>query len=158
MGWLFGFKFIASIQTQYINSLLENHISEKTTVNTQIGSSNSIKFVSSENSTETIVSNQIGQKNIFSSQNLVQRAPKTFICNQKGSECRIAITLDDQTRGRVNLDIEGRGGRFTKYMYFFTHVYEATCNKLSLHFILNRAQAYLAQLTALFRGNCRQGC
>lgn len=108
-----------SIQTQYIKSLLKNYISEKTTVNTQIGSSNSIKFVSSENSTETIVSNQIGQRNTFSSQNSVQRAPKTFICNQKGYDCKIAITLDDQTRGRVNLGIEGRGGRFTLYMYFF---------------------------------------
>lgn len=93
-------------------------------MNTQIGSSNSIQFVSSENSTETIVSNQIGQENIFSSQNAVQRAPKTFICNQKGCNCKIAITLNDQTRGRVNLGIEGRGGRFTVYIYFLTQMCE----------------------------------
>lgn len=81
--------------------------SETTTVNTQIGSSN--LFVSSENSTGTIVSNQIGQENIFSSQNAVQRAPTTFICNQEGYDCKIAITLNDQTRGNVNLGIAASG-------------------------------------------------
>lgn len=105
-----------SIQSQYLKSLLEDYISETTTVNTQIGSSN--LFVSSENSTGTIVSNQIGQENIFSSQNAVQRAPTTFICNQEGYDCKIAITLNDQTRGNVNLGIAGSGSRFTVYMYF----------------------------------------
>lgn len=81
----------------------------RATVNNQIGFKNSIQHISSEDSTETIVCNQLGQENRFSSRNTVQRAPKTFVINQQGENCKIAITLVDQIKGKSSLNIEGRG-------------------------------------------------
>uniref|UniRef100_K1QW01 Uncharacterized protein n=1 Tax=Magallana gigas TaxID=29159 RepID=K1QW01_MAGGI len=83
--------------------------SGRITVNNQIGSNNSIKHISSENEAETIVCNQMGQENKFSSRNKIQRAPKSFVCTQVGETNKIIIELDDQTRSTKILSIEGKG-------------------------------------------------
>lgn len=85
-------------------------ISGRVTVNNQIGSNNLVKHISSENEAETIVCNQMGQENRFSSRNKIQRAPKTFVCTQVGETNKIIIELDDQTRSTKVLSIEGKGG------------------------------------------------
>lgn len=52
----------------------------------------------------------MGQENIFSSRNKIQRAPKTIVCTQVGETNKIIIELDDQTKSKKLLSIEGKGG------------------------------------------------
>lgn len=89
---------------------LKQYILGRATINNQIGTNNAIRHIASENESETIVCNQMGQENKFSSRNKIQRAPKTFVCTQLGETNKIIIELDDQTKSKNVLSIEGKGG------------------------------------------------
>lgn len=89
---------------------LKQYILGRTTINNQIGTNNAIRHIASENESETIVCNQMGQENKFSSRNKIQRAPKTIVCTQLGETNKIIIELDDQTKSKKVLSIEGKGG------------------------------------------------
>lgn len=114
--------------------------SGRVTVNSQIGFKNSIQHISSEDATETIVCNQLGQENRFSSRNAVQRAPKTFVINQQGENCKIAITLVDQIKGKSSLNIEGKGIyiNFHKVNFLIVKKKTTKLNSLKINYILKQ--------------------
>lgn len=91
----------------------------------------------------------MGQENKFSSRNKIQRAPKSFVCTQVGETNKIIIELDDQTKSKNVLSIEGKGGMCVfQFGLMIMHLLCQISLKSTyrqIFFLKNRIEANIAQ-------------